>query len=319
MSFRIAIAASLVALVIAGPAAAQKNWSIGTSSTGSEPYVGGVVMANAVNRAQTKLRVSAQTTGGYNENLVLVASGRLNMGQNTILDLEDAYLGRNKFATMPNKEMLKDLRAAFIYGGAAFHFVTRADSGIRTFADLKGRKVNLNTPATFTRGFNERLLKVLGIGMNDIQVFSISTGKHFEALQDRVIDVGFHNYALHLAGLEQLAATTPVHLLSLPDGAFDKLNAEFNGLLKSYTIPAGTYRGQTEPSHTVFVSSVLYVHKDADADDVYTFTKAFWQEIDNMAKENAGFIGMTPQLGKYPGQMPVHPGSARFFEEKGIK
>lgn len=319
MSIRISIAAGLVALAVAGPAAAQKPWSIGTSSTGSEPYVSGVVMANAVNRAQSQLRVSAQTTGGYNENLVLVASGRLNMAQNTILDLEDAYLARNKFATMPNKEMLQNLRAAFIYGGAAFHFLTRADSGIRSFADLKGKKVNLNTPATFTRGFNERLLKVVGIGMNDIQVFSISTGKHFEALQDRVIDVGFHNYALHLAGLEQLAATTPVRLLSLPAGSFDKLNAEFNGLLKPYTIPANTYRGQTEPAETVFTSSVLYVHKDASADDVYAFTKAFWQEVGDMAKENAGFAGMTLALGKYPGQMPVHPGAARFFEEKGIK
>lgn len=319
MFVRALIAAGLLALVGADPAAAQKPWSIGTSSTGSEPYVSGVVMANAVNRAQTRLRASAQTTGGYNENLVLVASGRLNMAQNTILDLEDAYLARNKFATMPNKEMLQNLRATFIYGGASFHFLTRADSGIRSFADLKGKKVNLNTPATFTRGFNERLLKVVGIGLNDIQVFSIATGKHFEALQDRVIDVGFHNYALHLAGLEQLAATTPVRLLSLPEGSFDKLNAEFDGLLKPYTIPANTYRGQTEPSHTVFTSSVLFVNKDADAEDVYTFTKAFWQEVDTMAKENAGFAGVTLELGKYPGQMPVHPGAARFFAEKGMK
>ncbi len=319
MTIKAILALATLTTILATPALAQKQWSMGTSSTGSEPYVSGVIMANAINRAQTAIRVSAQTTGGYNENLALVAGGRMNVGQNTTLDLEDAYLGRGKFEKMPGKEMFQNLRATFNYGGAMFHFLTRADSGIKSFYDIRGKKVNLNTPATFTRGFNERLLKAAGIGLNEIQVFSISTGKHFEALQDRVIDVGFHNYALKLSTLQQLTATVPVRLLSLPDDVFDKINADYDGVLLKYTVPANTYPGQTEAANTVFTTAVLFVHKDAAESEVYEMTKAYWQEIDNMAKEHTAFAGMTPQLGKYVGKTPVHPGAARYFAEKGIK
>ncbi|MEQ9123272.1 MAG: TAXI family TRAP transporter solute-binding subunit, partial [Alphaproteobacteria bacterium] len=143
------------------------------------------------------------------------------------------------------------------------------------------------------------------------------TGKHFDALKDRVIDAGFHGYSLGLSSLQELNATTPVFLLSLPDDAFDRLNEMYGGRLTRYTVPANTYDGQTEPSKTILSTNVLFVHKDADPDQVYAFTKAFWERIDEMAKENASFRGITPEIGKYSGTAPVHPGAARYFEEIG--
>lgn len=317
---RLGIAAALVAaLGVAGPAAAQKPWSLGTSSTGSGPYVNGVIIANQVNKGQSALSVSAQTSGGYNENVTLVATKRMDMGMTSSLDLDDAHAGTGKFAKLPNKEVFNDLRAAFVFAGSACHFATRADSGIKTFADIKGKKVNLNAPSTFTRGFNEKILKALNIGLDEIQVFSISTGKHFDALQDRVIDVGMHCYSIGYSGLLKLTATTPVHLLSLPDDAFDRLNDMYGGVLNKVTIEAGTYPGQAESAQTVFNTSVLFVHKDADADDVYAFTKAFWDKIGEMGKEDAAFRGITVEVGNYKGKTPMHPGAERFFKEKGLR
>lgn len=310
--------AALLALA-AGPAAAQKPWSLGTSSTGSGPYVNGVIIANTVNKAQKDVAVSAQTTGGYNENLALVAAKRINIGMTSTLDLDAAHAGTGKFEKAPGKEIFKDLRAAFVFAGSVCHFLTRADSGIKSFADIKGKKVNLNTPATFTRSLNEKILTALNIPMSDIQPFSISTGKHFDALQDRVIDVGMHCYSMNYSGLQQLTATTPVYLLSLPDDAFDRLNASYDGGMTRFTVPANTYPGQTEPSKTIVNTNVMFVHKDVNADELYAFTKAFWQEVANMAKEDASFAGITPDVGKYSGKTPVHPGAARYFAEIGLK
>lgn len=314
-----ALAAMLAAATMAAglPSAAQTKWSLGTSSTGSGPYVNGVIIANQVNQAQDVIELSAQTSGGYNENLALVAAGRMNVGMTNPLDLDTAYMRQGDFATTQGTEIFSNLRVLFVFSGSVVHFLTRADSGIREFGDIRGRNINLNTPATFTRGFNERILAAAGIGLDEINVFSISTGKHFDALKDRVIDAGFHGYSIGLAGLQQLTATTPVHLLSLPDDAFDRLNAEFGGKLVRFTIPANTYAGQTEPAHTILNSNVLFVHKDADADEVYAFSKAFWDRIDEMAREEKSFAGITLDIARWTGDTPTHPGAERFLSEMG--
>ncbi len=314
----IGIAAFAAAMLASAPSIAQTKWALGTSSTGSGPYVNGVIIANHVNSGQNALEISAQTTGGYNENIALVAADRIALGMTNALDLDDAYLGRKKYADLKGKEIFQNIRALFTFAGGVNHFLTRADSGIRTFEDIRGRKVNLNTPSTFTRGFNENVLRAVGIGLGEIEVFSISTGKHFDALKDRVIDAGFHGYAVGLASLQQLNATTPVWLLSMPDDAFDRLNAMYDGALQRYTIPANTYDGQTEDTKTMLSATALFVNKNANDDEVYAFAKAYWAAIDAMGKESPSFKGFTPESGRFLGKVPVHPGVLRFYKEIGL-
>ena len=310
--------AAALAAGVAAPAAAETPWSLGTSSTGSGPYVNGVVVAKAVNGSQDAIEVSPQTTGGFNENLGLVAAGSIDMGMTSSLDLNAAYQGEGKFADVQGKEIFKNLRVAFVFSGNACHFLTRADSDIKSFDDIKGRNINLNAPSTFTRGFNESILKALGISTDDFNVFSISTGKHFDALQDGVIDMGMHCYPVGHNAILKLTATTPVHLLSLPDDAFDRLNEAYGGVLNKLEIPAGTYDGQTEAATTVFNTDALFVNKDASEDDVYAFTKAYWENLEAMQQESPGFRGITPAIGAFKGAIPMHPGAARYFKEIGV-
>ncbi|MEQ9121569.1 MAG: TAXI family TRAP transporter solute-binding subunit [Alphaproteobacteria bacterium] len=314
-----ALAVALALFAAATPAAAQQKWALGTSSTGSGPYVNGVIIANHVNAAQDVIEISAQTTGGYNENVALVAAGRIDVGMTNSVDLENAYFSRDKYADLKGNEVFKNVRALFSFYGGVYHYLTLADSGIETFDDIRGRKINLNTPSTFTRGFNEDTLKAAGIGLDEIEVFSISTGKHFDALKDGVIDAGFHGYALGLAGLQQLTATKKIRLLDLPDEAFDRLNAMYHNGLTKFVIPANTYAGQTEPVKTTISMTALFVNKDADEDAVYAFAKAYWQTVDDMGKESQSFKGFTPALGRYVGETPVHPGVLRFYKEIGLE
>ncbi|MEQ9121570.1 MAG: TAXI family TRAP transporter solute-binding subunit, partial [Alphaproteobacteria bacterium] len=144
---RCSVFATLLAVVATAPAMAQTEWSLGTSSTGSGPYVNGVIIANQVNAAQGVVAVSAQTSGGYNENLALVAGQRINVGMTNLLDLDAAYEGTGKFETVKGKEVFTNLRALFIHAGSVVHFLTRADSVIRKFEDIRGRMINLNTPS----------------------------------------------------------------------------------------------------------------------------------------------------------------------------
>lgn len=314
----LAIVAFGIGLATATPATAQEKWAFGSSSSGSGPYVSATIVANHINAAQDVIELSAQTTGGYNENLALVASGRIAVAMGSATTIDDAYLGRNKYEGVAGAELFKNLRIVCIGPSSVIHMLVRADSSIKTFDDIRGHRINLNAPSTATRGFNELLLKAAGVGLDEIKVFSISTGKHFDALKDRVIDAGFHGYPLGLSKLLELNATTPVRLLSLPEGAFERLNADVGGVLSPYTVPANTYQGQTEPAQTILASGVYIVHKDADEDLVYTFAKALWESREAIKKEESGFKPLDASNVRFKGQTPTHPGALRFFAEAGI-
>lgn len=100
------VAVALVACcLIAISASAQQRWAIATSSTGSGPYIIGSAIANAVNGNTDSLAVSEQTSGGYNNNLVLVSGKRANSGLTFLPDLVEAHKSVGGFATMPKGDL----------------------------------------------------------------------------------------------------------------------------------------------------------------------------------------------------------------------
>lgn len=312
---------AIVALSLAGrtPALAQATqWSMGTSSSGSGPYVNGTIIAKAVNQAQSAVTLSAQTSGGYNENLALVAMGHMQVGLGIASDLYDAYSLRNKFANISNNESFKNLRLMFTFGLTPCHYVVRADSKFHKFEDLKGAKFNINTPATFTRSLNMEVIKAFGMKPTDFQLGGVSTGQFFKAMQDRIIEAGGHCFQIGLGALQEMAASSPIRLIDIPDDVFKRLNDRYEGLLLSLTIPANTYPGQTTPNRTFALNSVLYTNASTNADQVYAVTKAFWSTLQKFQGQSQDFTGLTPDMAVSVSNVPLHPGAERYFREAGI-
>jgi TRAP transporter TAXI family solute receptor len=306
---------SAAILLLAGTAVPSAQgaeaWSIVTSSTGSNPYVLGSVIASVLNGKQDRIRLSAQTSGGYNENLSLVALEKATIGMTFMSDLIDAYTGVGKFQKLPKKEMFQQLQLLFPHALSTYHYVVRKDSGIRTWEDLKGKRFNINVPATSTRGINEALIRALGYKLTDFTIKALSTKESFNAVRDRIVDATGNSSAVGGGAMLELATSTPVHLLPVSDEVFQRLNKDFRGTMVQVTIPANTYKGQTEPVKTFASPTTLFVHKNLSADLVYLFVKTFWESHDILAKENKNFKEVTLQI-------PFHPGAAKYFRERGV-
>ncbi len=314
----LALAAAVAAVVIAcpPPAAAQERWSIATSSTGSGPYIVGSSIAQTLNTRQTGITVSAQTTGGYNENLMLVVQGQTNSGLTLLADLSEAYRGEGKFAAIPDsKKTFSVLRRMFPVTTATFHCAVRADSGIKSFADLKGRKLNINVPSTSTQQINRSMITALGMKVTDFKIFEIATSKSFDSLGDRIVDATCNGLPMPGSPLLQLGAATPVNLLSIPDDAFARLNQTYGGTMLRVTIPANTYPGQTADVKTFAYPEVLFVRADAKEDLVYALTKAYWS---GPQPDNPAFKQVTLQNAAIDVDPPLHPGVARYLRERGL-
>jgi TRAP transporter TAXI family solute receptor len=312
----LAAVAALVAVGLPGAASAQEKWSIATSSTGSGPYITGSAIAQVVSARSDKLDVSAQTSGGYNENLSLVAQGGVNAGMTLLADLQDAYRGTGKFESLTNaKEMFSPLRRLFPVTIATVHCTVRADSGIKSFDELKGHKLNINVPATATQQINRALLKALGMKPEDFQIYEIATSKSFDSLGDGIVDATCNGLPMPGSPVTQLAASTPVNMLPISDEAFEKLNKAYGGTMLRVTIPANTYAGQTEDVQTFGYPEVLFVNADADEDAVYELTRAYWS---GPQPENPAFHGVTIENALIEADPPLHPGVVRYLRERGL-
>ena len=170
--------------------------AIGASGSGSGPYVNAGLMAEVANKSQDTYKFSIQTTGGYKDNLGLVLTDKVDIALNTLIGIYDAYNQNGSYGTSPMKEDFKRLRYLFTFGAVPQNIFVRADSGITSLQEIKGKPFNINKPSSFTHGMNKKMLEAAEISLDSFKVGTVATGQVFEQVQNKVFVGGAHVYEL---------------------------------------------------------------------------------------------------------------------------
>jgi len=307
------VALAVLSFVSSGIVFAQDRWALGSAGAGSGPYVWGGAIANHINKHQTGVRISSQSTAGMNENVELVSTGQIHLGLQDGVFMEDAYRGKGVFQGRPHNRV----RVMFSVVAAPWHLVTREASGIKTVYDLKGKKMNIGLPAQTTRFFNEAFLKAANIKLADIKVFEMATGQSFTALQDGVIDASGNLFSLGHGGLLELSTNTKIRLVSIPDEVLKDFIKSSKGVIK-FIIPSGVYKGQNTPITTFTSVAVLFGRDDLPEDLVYNVTKAFWDNLEVLNKDPS-FRSLKREQAYLPDLKHLyHPGAFKYFRETGL-
>jgi TRAP transporter TAXI family solute receptor len=296
-----------------GMVSAQDRWALGSAGAGSGPYVWGGAIANHINKHQTGVRISSQSTAGMNENIELVSSGQIHIGLQDGVFMEDAYRGKGVFQGHPYNRV----RVLFSVVAAPWHLVTREASGIKTVYDLKGKKMNIGLPAQTTRVFNEAFLKAANIKLADIKVYEMATGQSFTALQDGVIDASGNLFSLGHGGLLELSNNTNIRLVSIPDEVLEDFIKSSRGVIK-FIIPPNVYKGQNTPITTFTSIAVLFGRDDLPEDLVYKVTKAFWDNLEVLNKDPSFKSLKREQAYLSDLKHLYHPGALKYFRETGL-
>jgi hypothetical protein len=287
--------------------------SMGTSSAGSSPYIVGAAFSKIVNAQQDLVQVSSQATAGYNENIVLVSSGEVSIGQCFASTFIDAWNGNGLFDGKPQKR----LRMMFTFLIVPYHVTVRQSANIETVSDLKGKKINIGVPAQSTREFNEIFLKDAGIGLKDFKIFEMSTGQAFRALQDGVIDASLNFLTAGSSRLVELTTNTNVKILNLPDDLIDRLQKDAVGT-KPTILPAKLYKGTDNAVKTLAIQAVAFCRDDMSEEVAYQITKSFWGNMDELNKLKV-FKNLSLKDSDPNGyDVPYHPGVLKFFKEIGL-
>ena len=96
-----------------------------------------------------------------------------------------------------------------------------------------------------------------------------------------------------------------------------RLTEEYPYFIKD-AIPAGTYRGIDRDIVTPAVMAMLICEAGLPDNVVYRFTKALWENIADLHKVHPKAALITLETALNGVSVPVHPGAARFYVEKGM-
>ncbi len=298
------------------PAAAQ-NLSIATGGTGGVYYPLGGGIAAALSKYVPGMEATAEVTGGSVDNLKLIGSGKSYIGLTMADAAQDAAKGEDKFKGRP-----VGLRTLMVLYPNRMHVATVEGTGIRTIADLKGKRVSTGSPGSATEVMAFRVLQAAGLDKDkDVTRERLGVAESVNAIKDRKIDAFFWVGGLPTAAVTDLA-NTPGTRLQMIDHAdlVAKMNATWGNLYIEDVIPKAVYKGMEADNRQATVMNILVASDKMDEKTAYNIVKTIFERKDDLVavhKEAENFRLENQKAGASP--VPFHPGAVKYFSERGIK
>ena len=310
---------SLVAAFAMGALNAQAEEKFITIGTGGQTgvyYVVGQSICQLVNRdtAKTQVKCNAPSTGASVANLNAIADKQMDMGIAQSDWQYHAYNGSSSFEGKKNDK----IRAVFSLHPEPFTVMARDDSGIKTFDDLKGKRVNVGDPGSGTRATMNVILKEKGWSDKDFKVASeLKPSEMASVMCDNNLDAITYNVGHPNGALKEAAASCNAHLVLVTGEAIDKLVADHSYYAKA-TIPGGLYKGTDNPVETFGVYATLVTSSDVEEDKVYAVVKAVFDNFDRFKRLHPAFANLQEEeMIKNALSAPLHDGAIRYYKERG--
>jgi len=298
-------------------AAEQRFVSIGTGGVTGVYYPAGGAICRLVNknRKEHGIRCSVESTAGSIYNLNALRQGELEFG---IVQSDWEY--HSSKGTSQFKEQGPDakLRSVFALHPEPFTVLARADSGIKTFEDLKGKRVNIGNPGSGQRGTMDVVLDAIGWKVGDFALASeLKSSEQAQALCDNKVDAIVFTVGHPSGSIQEATTSCESRLISVDGPAIDKLVSE-NPYYRKATIPGGMYRGTDKDITTFGVGAILVSSSDVPNEVVYQTVKSIFENFDDFKQLHPALGNLDPKTMVTEGlSSPVHEGAAKYYKEKG--
>lgn len=307
------MACAVVAAVSAGAASAKAEFiNILTGGTAGVYYPLGVALAKIYGDKIDGARTQVQATKGSVENLNLLQAGKGEFALTLGDSLKLAWAGD---AEAGFKQKLDKLRGIAAVYPNYIQIVASKESGIKTLADLKGRSLSVGAAKSGTELNTRAILAAAGMSYKDLgKTEYLPFAESVELIKNRQLDATLQSAGLGVASIRDLASSVPIQVVAVPADLVAKLGAPYVGA----TIPANTYGGQAADVATVAVVNFAVTHSGVSDETVYQMTKQMFENLPDMvaAHKAAAAIKLEKALEGMP--VPLHPGAARYYKEKGL-
>ena len=294
---------------------AQQFFRIGTGGTAGTYYPVGGAIANAVSQPG-KIVVTAQATNGSVANVTGISGGAMESGFSQADVATWAQKGTGLYEGKPNVPGLRLI--ANLYPESV-HVVVKKGAGIKSVADLKGKRVALDEPGSGTLVNARAILAAYGLKESDIKPEYIKPNQAGDKMKDGSLDAFFFTGGAPAGAIAELAsAGGGIDILPIDGKEGDALRAS-SPFFAPDVIAADTYKGVGEVK-TLAVGAQWVTSDKIDAATVYEITKALFSDAaqKQLAAGHAKGKFITKENAVKSAGIPFHPGAEKFYKEAGL-
>jgi TRAP transporter TAXI family solute receptor len=304
----------IAAAVAVAPLAAHAEEFINilTGGTGGVYYPLGVAMSKIYADNIKGSKPSVQSTKASVENLNLLQQGKGEIAFTLGDSLADAWRGN---AEVGFKAKLDKLRTVAAIYPNYIQIAALKESGIKTLADLKGKRLSVGAPKSGTELNARAILAGAGMTYKDLgQVQYLPFNESVELMKNRQLDATLISAGVGVSAIRDLCASVDCVIVEIPDSVVQKVGSPY----QSAAIPANTYNGQTAPVNTAIVQNYLVTREGLSDQEVYEMTKTLFDNLPALQASHAAAKEIKLDVaGKNP-PVPLHPGAAKYYKEKGV-
>lgn len=306
-------AAALLLLGTAPPLRAQEFINVLTGGTSGVYYPLGVAMSNLFAKNIPNIKSSAQATKASVENLNLLQAGRGEIAFTLGDSLSQAWNGD---AEAGFAQPLKKLRTVAAIYTNYVQIVATASSGIKTLADLKGKRMSVGAAKSGTELNARAVLKAAGLTYSDLgKVEYLGFGESVDLMKNRQLDATIISAGLGVSAIRDLATSVEMVVVAVPKEIVAKIS---DPAYQPVVIPAKTYQGQDSDVPGIGIQNYLVTSSDVKPETVYAMVRTIYANLDTLAAAHSAAREMKLENAAKPGPVPLHPGAEKFFKEKGV-
>lgn len=305
-------------LLLSGSAFAQQTFiTIGTGGVTGVYYPTGGAICRLVNKTRKEhgIRCSVESTGGSVYNTRTIRAGELDFGV-VQSDVQSAAItGERAFG---DDGAYPELRAVFSVHPEPMHVMVRADAGINSVADMKGKKVNIANPGSGTRVLAGVLMEAAGVTPEDFALAAeLKSSEQSAALCDGKIDATIWAAGLPNGSSMEATSTCDVKILDLTSSGTDKVLAS-NSAYAAATIPGGMYPGNDADIASWGPKATFVADAKTSDEVVYTLVKSVFENFEDFKKLHPAFGRLTEaEMIKDGLSAPLHNGAVKYYKERG--
>ncbi len=306
-----------------------KFFRIGTGGTAGTSYPIGGLIANAISNPPGSrpcneggscgvpgLVATAVASNGSVANINGIVSGSMESG---FTQSDVAYWAYTGTGVYEGKPKVGELRLIANLYPETIHLVARKGAGIKSVADLKGKRVSLDEPGSGTLVDARIILGAFGITEKDIKAEYLKPNQAGDKIRDGGLDAYFFVGGYPTSAISELAsAGGGIDLIPVTGPEVDKMRAQYSFFALD-TIPANTYKGIGEIKTIAVGAQWVTSAKQPDA-LIYDVTKAMWSDNTRKILDAGHAKGKVIRLetATAGAGIPFHPGAEKFYKEKGL-
>jgi hypothetical protein len=290
-----------------------ERYLMGTGGMAGVYYPIGGAIAKIVTNKVPGVEVTVQTSAAGMENLRLLSLKEIDLG---IVQNSDAFNAFNGTSFFEGKA-IKNIRGVAVLYPQPIQIVVAADSNIKSFYDLKGKRVGVGAPGSGEETTFRRLLLVHDMTYDDIDEKLISLAEQAAQFKDRHIDAMWYVSGVPASGILDVASVLPVTLVPVTGKERDKLIQMDPYFIKS-VVKAGVYPGLNRDVETIASPAYLICLESLPQETVYNMVKAMFENQPELAAAHKQAENIALKTAIDGSTIPLHPGAEKYYREAGV-